>query len=219
MDDFLDSLVDADLRFLVSYVCPYRALTFVERQAAYHLLHRIEKIVEPVKPQDPVIPTERAWRTLCHTLVANCTGPEYAQHVRAMTEYFRSRDPVEFTNLQAFLEYRRTYTLTDEDIAQPLLARCMEIAVAKAHPMNLVFMRFTHGMGGRKIPHYEALLCESLSIVMVDEGIQMVDAAQQWLEAIPYTFSGNTWWSQLTRYNLPGKPVNRKAVHLEGGGN
>ncbi|KAJ6570531.1 isoprenoid synthase domain-containing protein [Mycena vulgaris] len=100
-------------------------------------------------------------------------------------------------------------------------------------PSNLVTLILEHGADGtrfttpfdakmfvrKKIKQYEELLYAALSAALSDHELQKSDNARRWLAAMPYIVSGNAWWSQsTTRYNLPGKPVPRRTIHLEGAG-
>ncbi|KAJ6570962.1 isoprenoid synthase domain-containing protein [Mycena vulgaris] len=100
-------------------------------------------------------------------------------------------------------------------------------------PLNIVALILEHGADGtrfttpfdakmfvrRKIKQYEELLYVALSAALSDHELQKSDNARRWLAAMPYIVSGNAWWSQsTTRYNLPGKPVPRRTIHLEGAG-
>ncbi|KAJ6460004.1 isoprenoid synthase domain-containing protein [Mycena sanguinolenta] len=102
-----------------------------------------------------------------------------------------------------------------------------------AKPLNLVAMLLDSGVDGvqfttpldakmfirGEITKYEKRLYESLSAVMCDSGLQESADAQKWARALPYIVSGNFWWSQSSsRYNIPGKPVLRKVIHLEDAG-
>ena len=78
-------------------------------------------------------------------------------------------------------------------------------------PVNLVDLILTHGVSGRQfktplevklflrkeIEHYEELFYEALSIALSDKELQKSDHTMQWLAALPYIVSGNTWYSQI----------------------
>ncbi|KAJ6536246.1 isoprenoid synthase domain-containing protein [Mycena capillaripes] len=96
---------------------------------------------------------------------------------------------------------------------------------------NLVAMLLQHGIDGRgfvsafavkvyireRIVECEARLDSAISEALADSILGTSDTVPRWLHALPYVVSGNTWWSQETaRYNLPGKPVPRTVIHLEG---
>ncbi|KAJ6569166.1 isoprenoid synthase domain-containing protein [Mycena capillaripes] len=98
---------------------------------------------------------------------------------------------------------------------------------------NLVAMLLQNGIEGQTfdsasgvkmyirelIAEQEAKLHSAISVALTDEILGKSDAVRRWLRALPYIVSGNTWWSQHSRrYNLPGKPVPRKVIHLEGVG-
>ncbi|KAJ6556846.1 isoprenoid synthase domain-containing protein [Mycena vulgaris] len=98
---------------------------------------------------------------------------------------------------------------------------------------NLVAILLQHGVNGQtfkspsaakayirgQIADTEARLHDSISVALADGILGTSDVFRAWLRAIPYLVSGNTWWSQQTgRYNIPGKPVPRRVVHLEGVG-
>ncbi|KAJ6570961.1 isoprenoid synthase domain-containing protein [Mycena vulgaris] len=69
-----------------------------------------------------------------------------------------------------------------------------------------------------EIKRHEAELYGALSTALSDKELQKSEPIQRWLAAIPYVVSGNIWWSQTcNRFNIPGKPVLRKTIHLEGG--
>ncbi|KAJ7333317.1 isoprenoid synthase domain-containing protein [Mycena albidolilacea] len=102
--------------------------------------------------------------------------------------------------------------------------------------VNLVGLILEHGADGRQfttpsevklfiqeeIERYEGMFHASLSTAlsdMDDKGVPKSDHRRRWLYILPYIVSGNAWWGQTCgRYNLPGKPVLRKIIHLEGGG-
>ncbi|KAF8147637.1 isoprenoid synthase domain-containing protein [Mycena galopus ATCC 62051] len=98
---------------------------------------------------------------------------------------------------------------------------------------NLVAILLQHGVEGRAfdsasaamvyirelIAQHEAKLQDAISVALNDKVLGKSDAVCSWLHALPYIVSGNTWWSQQTgRYKLPGKPVPRRVIHLEGVG-
>ncbi|KAJ7351364.1 isoprenoid synthase domain-containing protein [Mycena albidolilacea] len=102
--------------------------------------------------------------------------------------------------------------------------------------LNLVGLILRHGADDRQfttaldvklflrteIERYEEIFHASLSTAlsdMDDKGVPKPDHRRRWLYILPYIISGNTWWGQTCgRYNIPGKPVLRKIIHLEGGG-
>ncbi|KAJ7312848.1 hypothetical protein DFH08DRAFT_821696 [Mycena albidolilacea] len=102
--------------------------------------------------------------------------------------------------------------------------------------LNLVGLILRHGADDRQfmtaldvrlflrmeIERYEEMFHASLSTAlsdMDDKGVPKSDHRRHWLYNLPYIISGNTWWGQTcSRYNIPGKPVLRKIIHLEGGG-
>ncbi|KAJ6499474.1 isoprenoid synthase domain-containing protein [Mycena vulgaris] len=98
---------------------------------------------------------------------------------------------------------------------------------------NLVAMLLEHGIDGRAfdtapavMDHIRELIADSeakaqaaLSVALADTVLGSSDSVRRWLLALPYIIGGNAWWSQQTaRYNLPGKPVPRRVIHLEGVG-
>ncbi|KAJ6583079.1 hypothetical protein DFH09DRAFT_1076231 [Mycena vulgaris] len=101
------------------------------------------------------------------------------------------------------------------------------------NPSNVVTLILEYGADGtrfttpfdakmfvrKKIKQYEELLYAALSAALSDHELQKSDNTRRWLAAMPYMVSGNAWWSQsTTRYNLPGTPVPRMTIHLEGAG-
>ncbi|KAJ6593310.1 isoprenoid synthase domain-containing protein [Mycena capillaripes] len=98
---------------------------------------------------------------------------------------------------------------------------------------NLVAMLLQQGIDGRAfasaasaqdyvrklIVDCEAKLHTAISAVLegVSGDLAISENVHRWLFALPYVVSGNAWWSQETvRYNLPGKPVPRREIHIEG---
>jgi hypothetical protein len=105
-------------------------------------------------------------------------------------------------------------------------------------------MLLEHGNGGdgfasaaavkhhvrQKIADIDAQLHDRLEDALKDDQGRS-DDYRRWLLALSYIVGGNTWWSQQVssdsiqqnpahpkktkRYNIPGKPVPRKVIHLE----
>ncbi|KAJ7928191.1 isoprenoid synthase domain-containing protein [Mycena leptocephala] len=98
---------------------------------------------------------------------------------------------------------------------------------------NLVAMFLEHGTDGRVFDtasaaqhHIRQLIADSeaqaqaaITVALADKVFGSADLVHRWLRALPYIIGGNAWWSQLTaRYNIPGNPVPRRVIHLEGKG-
>ncbi|KAJ7354060.1 isoprenoid synthase domain-containing protein [Mycena albidolilacea] len=98
---------------------------------------------------------------------------------------------------------------------------------------NLVARLLQHGTDGHtftsastvkvylreRIADSEARLREAIPVALTDTMLRTSDAVRRWLHALPYIVSGSAWWSQHTgRYNIPGKPVPRRIIYLEGKG-
>ncbi|KAJ7637384.1 isoprenoid synthase domain-containing protein [Mycena polygramma] len=99
---------------------------------------------------------------------------------------------------------------------------------------NVVAISLQHGIDGHTfdspsaaknyvlkcVEDYEAKLPGAISEALADRVLGTSNAVGRWLHALPYFLGGNKWWSQETpRYNIPGKTVPRRVIHLEGVGN
>ncbi|KAJ7122139.1 isoprenoid synthase domain-containing protein [Mycena epipterygia] len=95
---------------------------------------------------------------------------------------------------------------------------------------NLVTFLLKHGVEERRFASASAVkeyICQIITDLegklhncleaALKHSLGQKEDYRRWLKALPYIVSGNTWWSQLTtRYIIPGHPVPRMIIHLEG---
>ncbi|KAF9060440.1 isoprenoid synthase domain-containing protein [Rhodocollybia butyracea] len=144
----------------------------------------------------------------------------------------------------AFSRYAMECRVTDEDLTHPAVRKAEDSAAVTCFLVNDIVSFPKDKMDNREelngvsmirkygLASTEEQALDKISDIIVQRTRQFTESInqaladptlssdmKQWMMALPYAVSGNSWWGQLTaRYNFPGLPAPRMTINMEGQG-